>query len=566
MNSRFFYFTFVGVIAIAFVLYLGATTYGLPHALFGDELVSVAAGFSLLAQKTLRANFDFYYLPPLLSYLLAPIYAIIGVVGIVSGFFGSIADYQNFVLLNRELFLIVGRIISALFGIGGVYLLFAFARRVFSPIVALLSAIFLAFDFLYLHEAQVGRFWAPATFFIIAAIYSFQRLMETREKKWYFLSALALGLGFGVGYIPLLLVIWFFILQWFLCRKETKNIWQIYTQGEFLQAGAFLLGLVALFSWLNIHAFTRQFGRSIATIADFFGLSVSFAISGLSVESQFFPNILKSLLFLWYDNPFLLVTSICALIFFALSPQKKFWKILFIGFPIVYLLTISATFAELENRYVLPIIPFFALSSSYFLASLWTSQSSSIVKKTVVAFLSLCIAAYGLYAGLKYTYLLQKNDTRNDVVEWIYNNAPRDSAIILDVPFLTLNGNKDSILYLKEKNPFWLNTRDEYLLTLSDADFPADSYFILNLSYIQSETIDFSKFQSGYYIFEFWGPEDRLARRLTFLPSARLEASFYPSKTIVAIHNLLQDPSKPIMLLDKIQRLGPYIEVYKFEK
>src|SRR3990167_9924914 len=113
MNSRFFYFTLPGIIAIAFILYLGAASYGLPQAFFGDELVSVAAGFSLLAQKTLRANFDFYYLPPLLSYLLAPTYALIGVVGIVLGFFESIGDYQNFVLLNRELFLIVGRIIRS---------------------------------------------------------------------------------------------------------------------------------------------------------------------------------------------------------------------------------------------------------------------------------------------------------------------------------------------------------------------------------------------------------------------------------------------------------------------
>src|SRR3989338_1635206 len=364
MNSRFFYFTLPGIIAIAFILYLGAASYGLPQAFFGDELVSVAAGFSLLAQKTLRANFDFYYLPPLLSYLLAPTYALIGAVGIVLGFFESIGDYQNFVLLNRELFLIVGRIISALFGIGGVYLLFAFARRVFSPSVALLSAIFLAFDFLYLHEAQVGRFWAPATFFIIAAIYSFQRLMETRERKWYFLSlqgaqgacfgapatffiiaaiysfqrlmetrerkwyflsALAIGLGYGVGYIPLILVFWLAALQWHINRKGL-------IQKKFIYSSAALLAIVAFFSWANPVAFFRQFGRSLATLADLFGYKLSLAAEGLSSASSFFYNIPRSFLFLWYDNPALLAVGVIGLVFLCFREGNKFWKFLLIGF------------------------------------------------------------------------------------------------------------------------------------------------------------------------------------------------------------------------------------------
>ena len=558
MNSRFFYFTLPGIIAIAFILYLGAASYGLPQAFFGDELVSVAAGFSLLAQKTLRANFDFYYLPPLLSYLLAPAYVLIGVVGIVLGFFESIGDYQNFVLLNRELFLIVGRIISALFGIGGVYLLFAFARRVFSPSVALLSAIFLAFDFLYLHEAQVGRFWAPATFFIIAAIYSFQRLMETRERKWYFLSALAIGLGYGVGYIPLILVFWLAALQWHINRKGL-------IQKKFIYSSAALLAIVAFFSWANPVAFFRQFGRSLATLADLFGYKLSLAAEGLSSASSFFYNIPRSFLFLWYDNPALLAVGVIGLVFLCFREGNKFWKFLLIGFPLLYLLIVAITFSELENRYLLPIVPFLSIGAAAVVVALWESALSKILKRAICAIILFLLLGYELFAGINYFFLLRKNDTRNDAVEWIYRNAPDGSVIILDLPNTVMNNNRAGILYQQEKNPFWINTRDSYLLTLPDDRFPKPNYFVLDQAHLPDKAIDFSRFTSGYYLFSFWSREDR-SRALAMPFKKELAASFYPAETIFTIHNLLQDPSSPFSLLGNIRQLGPYIEVYKFGK
>jgi dolichyl-phosphate-mannose--protein O-mannosyl transferase len=171
------------ILTFAFLFRLTGVNHGLPQDLFGDELVHINAAFNLLEQKTLRANFDFLYVPPLLSYILAPIFGFCGVIGILIDKFQNILDYKNFVLLNWGYFLIFSRIIAALFGTATIYFLFLLAKKLFSSKIALAASIFLIFDFLHFHESSHGQIWALATFFIVAGAYFIYQLYQTCEKK-----------------------------------------------------------------------------------------------------------------------------------------------------------------------------------------------------------------------------------------------------------------------------------------------------------------------------------------------------------------------------------------------
>src|SRR3989338_7934342 len=90
--------------------------YGLGHDFFGDSFVHVVSAFKMLEERTINATFDFYYLPPLMSYILAPLFALCGVLGILAGKFAGISDFREFVVLHKEYFVIGPRLISFLLG------------------------------------------------------------------------------------------------------------------------------------------------------------------------------------------------------------------------------------------------------------------------------------------------------------------------------------------------------------------------------------------------------------------------------------------------------------------
>ena len=129
------------IILFALLLRLSSVFFALPYAdVFGDELPHTITTFKILNAKSLILPFEFnHYLPPLYSYLLLPIYGLIGVLGLIFNVFVSLADFKEFVILYREWFLAPGRILSAFFGAGTVYLIYLFAKKLFNKKVALLS-------------------------------------------------------------------------------------------------------------------------------------------------------------------------------------------------------------------------------------------------------------------------------------------------------------------------------------------------------------------------------------------------------------------------------------------
>lgn len=551
------------ILLAAFLLRIGALNYGLPgFAAFGDEIVHIAAGFNLLAQKTLRANFDFYYVPPLMAYLLAPIFALMGVFGVLIGKFQGLADYQSFVILNKEYFLIVSRIISAVLGTAAVGFIFLLAKKFFnSDKIALISAIFMAFDFMSVHESQIGRFWMPLTFFMLGAAYFIYRIHKDGDLKWYLLSGLMLGLGFGIGYAAIMLVLWFLIAH--LSRKE-----KIFNK-KFILGGGSIFFLIILFIYFNTVAFVRQFGHIIFTIGSFFGKELIF--SPIDVSSQVQSNYFyfKLMLgFLWNNNPLFFIFGIFGFlaIFFS-KKTDKFSKFFLIGAPLVYLFIITFLFSGIEGRYVLPAMPFFILGTSY--AAAIISERLFVKSKKwqniVLVFLGGIFCFYSVYLTVSYTRKLQKPDTRVQAREWIYQNIKPESLIIVADKHLELNENKESILFLKENNPSRLDVKRKYLLALDESGYPEPKYNVLNPGRIDFSKVNLENISPDYVVFSFWEEGDK--KDIDFFPyDKELVRKFYPQENVSDLNNILNEPAtRPFKTLRGINYLGPYVEIYKIK-
>src|SRR3989344_3455818 len=117
-----------GILGVALVLRLAGVTYGLPLDVMGDEFVHLFTAFTMLDEMTLRVLSPLSYEPSLFAILTVPFIAAFGALGIVFGTFEGIAGFKEFAVINATDFLSIGRVLSALFGVAFIYLLYRIVR------------------------------------------------------------------------------------------------------------------------------------------------------------------------------------------------------------------------------------------------------------------------------------------------------------------------------------------------------------------------------------------------------------------------------------------------------
>ncbi len=550
-----------GLLVIAFVLRIGALTYGLPQSFFGDELVHVAASFTMIGEKAFRPNFSFYYLPPLFSYLLTPFFLIYGAGAIAVGFFSSVGAFKEFVLLHREYFLIFSRIVSALFGTATIWLFYHWGKAMFGRGAALLAAGFLMFDLLHLHESQIGRIWAPTAFFFVWGMYALWQWSESGRKIWMFQAALAIGLGYGMGYLPILLSVLFLAVQIVLWRRGktvllNKNfIWGVLT----------IFVCIGIFSFANTYGFQRQFGSVVATVGSGLHITIAETPVGTSSENNFFANCIAVFIVFWRDNPFILVLGMLGAVFLFVRDRFSLRFIFLVLFPIFYILFFSSTSANMDSRYLLPVLPELFLLGGFFVLMLSEVKIFSFLPVILSILLGGVALFYGVYGVLGYEVLLQKLDTRIQAIHWINQNVSEHARIVLDDYTIYLSMDKQGIAVVDRYHPERLDTRMRFLKNLDDANYPYPSYAVFDVSRAGNDQKALMDFLPDYLVYSFWTQDERQTKEneYAFLSHKRLVAFFSPRKDgKEAGEDILADPKMIYAFLSSLQSLGPSVAIY----
>jgi len=583
--------------------------YGFGHDFFGDSFVHVVAAFKMLEERTINATFDFYYLPPLMSYILAPLFALCGVLGILAGKFAGISDFREFVVLHKEYFVIGPRLISFLLGTGSVYFIFLTTRRMFDEKTAIVASLFLTFDFYNIHESQSGRIWAPTVFFIIASLYAVWRIFESEltnwrffeneepKDRWYLLGAVSMGLGYAMGYVPILMYPWFAVAH--ILKNKAVRIRDVYFDKKFLLANAIILFLVILFSYANTNAFLRQFGSTLYAAGAPLKENPAMAITG---ESNFISSFGSALYFLFDNSPFFLIFGIIGAFLLAFKYRNNFFSSLLIGFPVVYLAGISYGFPSLDARYVLPAIPFLIILSAFTIREL-AGRFAVHAKKIFVVFAVIGVS-FSFYLSTAYSAFLLRQDTRVQAINWIYQNIKPGSGLLINLPFVYLRyENKESIRQLKKDDGF-VDTRQKYLLNISDEKYPSPSYFVLNEARRSHTKEELKNLKFEYAVYFFWNKDQRfyesnkIPKKLElikrFYPvrslnnanlaitdksesgfalqhdlkigASRISNGVYPSEEIFDMRDFLNAPERFFQGVSELRFLGPYVEIYQVIK
>lgn len=206
------------------MLALGTRLWGIDHQINTDEnkLVVPSVKMARGEQVPLLYPKGTYY-PHLYHYILA-------------------ATFVPVTLLQPELtfdnyytnvFLLIGRVTTALLGAATVFPLYALLRPMSNRRIALLSALLLAVVPIHVKYSHYAHVDAPLAFFTTLAIMAAQRVWATGKTKWYILTGIFIGLSGAVlytGFVIGIALLFAHFYRW----QQAKYRWQALVRPAFI--------------------------------------------------------------------------------------------------------------------------------------------------------------------------------------------------------------------------------------------------------------------------------------------------------------------------------------------
>ena len=363
-----------------------------------------------------------------------------------------------FYFLNPEeiaKFYIVGRFVTALYGIGIIVLSYFIFKKVFkNNIGSFISSLLILFTPLMLLNAHYMYVDVPGLFWIMACLFVTTKFIERFSFKKVFLAGLFSGLACGTKLtfgtaliIPVIGIL--------LSHKDLKQMFK----GLALTVAVFLL-----FFFVTNPYFFITFPKTLAALSEHAGLSFSwrFYISslkyGIGIPLLVFILIGISIK-LWFfgENKLFEKKVVCLFLFWIL------FFFVFISF-----------FSKAFSMYILPIVPPLVILG----CSGWSELLNKLksIKKHIGYSIIIFVLLFTFCYGMSYEKLLMDKNIRTEAGEWIVKNIKQSSTIgMTEIPWqyqmppvdenrykLVIVGNDYS--ELQKKNPdYFITSNIQYV-------------------------------------------------------------------------------------------------------
>lgn len=364
-------------------------------------------------------------------------------------------DYNNIAL--------VGRLISAIFDLGIVLLIYKIGQKIFNEKIGVLASFLYSISVL---PIQLSHFFAVDTFLVFFLTLSFYFLISVINNRSLIINVL-LGASFGFALackISALLFLPIITFGYLLTFFKNRN----------LKLFAIRYSLFAIFSYFflrladpRIFADNNFFNallnsRFIANIKELRSSSDSDtwfppAIQWIKTKPIIFP--LKNMI-LWGLGLPLGILAIGGVVY-SLFKMRKLGNLLILSWIIILFAYQGIQFAK-PMRYFYPIYPFLAILTANFLCQLTNSLKQKVNNKIVLLFFCPFVLSLLIWP-LSFMAIYSNSHSRVTASRWIYENIPSGSTISCehwdDCLPLGIEG-KSSSLYKTE------------MLTLYDQDTP----------------------------------------------------------------------------------------------
>lgn len=447
----------IGILTLGYFLRFQGIDFGLPFIYDEDESRRVNQAIEILVNRDPNPHW-FGHPASTVIYLLTANYLGMFVVGKFLGIFNNFLDFQNLYFNQPSLFYWIGRSWIAAFGTGTILVTYYLGEKLENKRVGLVAAFLIAITPMHIKYSKIIRSDVLLTFFILLAFYYCLNILIFNRQKDYLLTGGFLGLAIVTKY-PAIIFVPTIILAHFMShkslRKEIKKIG--------ISAGSCLLAgfLAAPFLFIDINTAIRDITNEART-GNVGGNGEGLLINLVWYWQEALTNSLTSF------GMFLLLIGIITTL---VTREKKL--LLLISFPLLFYLFISSLSLRWD-RWIIPLLPFACLLIAWTLEYVaifilvtyggYAFRAEVRKQKAGVNILNLfnetrkaqkgqffnkysgnlwgflIILIFSL--GLMTISLMDKNqteivelvglDTRTLTREWMLENLPRGSHILID--------------------------------------------------------------------------------------------------------------------------------------
>jgi 4-amino-4-deoxy-L-arabinose transferase-like glycosyltransferase len=426
--------TALGLVLIAAALRVYGIDWGLPQVY--EEATPLYKAWDMWgwgARESLDLNPHFFNYPSLSFYLQflgqGVLYLVLKVFGVVD----STLDYRVLYVLDKTSFYIIGRAITAAFGVMTVLLTYATARRFMGHMMSTAIALLLAIAPFHISKSQVVEVDIPVTCLIMLTLWFAIGMLRDTTKKNYIHAGLAMGLAMSMKYTAAMLV--FPLLtahifakyasqQWLHAKtlpQERPPAWNLFFITLLCALIAFLL--TSPFVLLDLPAFINDFSfeRQHMQIGHF----------GLDETSSwyFYLQSLANKLMGWP----LVLLAVTGFIYLGII-RKRPWALVLTAFLVPFLIAV-ASWAMRADRYILPILPVALLLAGGMLSEIFTMKKLTQAPRRWrlgITAIVLIITAAPLIAAFPSHLNRLERDTRTLAKQWIESNIPSGSFIVME--------------------------------------------------------------------------------------------------------------------------------------
>lgn len=357
--------------------------------------------------------YDFKY-PGLYTYVLALGYRIYYFFGSLLGIFRTPSDVGEI-----EIWLL-GRFITAFFGVGTVLLLYLIGKSMYSRKVGLISSLFLCFTFSHVGLSRQIRPDAPMAFFIMLSFLFVYSIYEEGKLRHYLLAALFAGFSIATKWTGAVLIVPIFLAHLLgglqrkkgaagiLLDRKLLILFLFLLLGFFLAAPRGLLNFPLVYrgamKWIRIPKFTSIQPGQVNSWIYYLTRSLNYGMS-LPLE----------------------LLSLTGIAYCIYRHSKK--DILLISFPLAFFL-ILGSYVGHGGHYIFPMVPFLIIAAVLFLTKISSKIFSSERKQNLLlTSLTLAMILIPTIRVTNYAYLTTQKGTGLEAKEWIWENIPAGSRI-----------------------------------------------------------------------------------------------------------------------------------------
>jgi hypothetical protein len=422
-------------VVLGFVLFLAAAvriygfTWGRPYSLHVDEdyLLRLVQGLAQQWADSRSLN------PHASSYGALPLYVLLLVqqgARLILAWLGSAVGVSVAPMLY------LGRLISVVCGTATVWLVYDLGRRLYSRAAGLLGAASLAVSVLALRESHYYTVDTMVVFLITLAVWCGALFLQ--GGRWR--DALGFGVAMGLA-ISTKMVAALLVAPWLaVAAARFRAVHRRERRRPALQALTGLLVAVLLFVLLNPYA--------LLDYADYFNLDHN---DDLLVQAAVVRGTLRPLYTLYFEGmaPYLYTFSnwlawgmglplealalagVAYAVWRAARGERADWLVL--GWLLPYLLISGAWYARFI-RYALPLLPLLCLLAGRLAVRTFSQARRKPLRAAIGLLVGLVLGFSSCYT-LAYLSIYARPDTRIEALQWMQQNIPPGSTILVERDF-----------------------------------------------------------------------------------------------------------------------------------